>query len=330
MEYRNLGSSGLRISALSLGAWITYGGQVTEEAAEECMRAAYEAGVNFFDNAEAYDAGNAEHVMGKIVKKLQWKRSDLVVSTKIFWGGNGPNDRGLSRKHVMEAMDASLRRLKMDYVDLVFCHRPDYHTPIEETVWAMDALIRQGKAFYWGTSEWSAADIMTAHGIARREHLIPPQMEQPQYNLLHRERVENEYAPLYERIGLGTTIWSPLASGLLTGKYNHGVPEGTRLSMKNYGWLRDEVLGEKAEERIAKVKSLAPVADELGCTLAQLAIGWCLANPNVSTVITGATRGEQVRENMKSMEVARSLTHDMMDRIDRILGNRPTPPPDYR
>ncbi|UCH83633.1 MAG: aldo/keto reductase [Candidatus Latescibacterota bacterium] len=330
MEYRHLGSSGLRVSALSLGAWITYGGQVGEEAAAECMRAAYDSGVNFFDNAEAYDAGNAERVMGKVIKKFQWKRSDLVISTKIFWGGNGPNDRGLSRKHIMEAIDASLRRLKLDYVDLVFCHRPDYHTPIEETVWAMDTLIKQGKAFYWGTSEWSAEQIMNAYGVARREHLVPPQMEQPEYNLFHRDRVEREYVPLYTGIGLGTTIWSPLASGLLTGKYNDGLPDGSRLSLDNYKWLRDTVLGDKAHERIHKVKMLKPVAEELGCTLAQLALAWCLKNPNVSTVITGATNAEQVAENMKALEVERMLTDDRMDRIDRIFDNKPTPPADFR
>ncbi len=330
MEYRNLGSSGLKVSAISLGAWITYGGQVGEDAAMECMRCAYDAGVNFFDNAEAYDAGNAERVMGKVIKKFQWKRSDLVLSTKIFWGGKGPNDRGLSRKHISEAMDSSLQRLKVDYVDLVFCHRPDYHTPIEETVWAMDGLIKQGKAFYWGTSEWSAAEIMEAYGIARREHLVPPQMEQPQYNLFHRERVENEYVPLYERIGLGTTIWSPLASGLLSGKYNEGIPDGARLSLANYDWLRDEVLGERASERIAKVKALAPLSDEIGCTLAQLAVAWCLKNPHVSTVITGATKEHQVRENLKSLDVVQSLTGEVMERIDEIFGNKPSPPPDYR
>jgi voltage-dependent potassium channel beta subunit len=294
------------------------------------MTRAFDSGVNFFDNAEAYDAGNAEHVMGKVIKKFQWKRSDLVISTKIFWGGKGPNDRGLSRKHIMEAMDASLRRLKMDYVDLVFCHRPDYHTPVEETVWAMNALINQGKAFYWGTSEWSAEQIMDAYGVARREHLIAPQMEQPEYNLFQRERVEREYVPLYAKIGLGTTIWSPLASGLLTGKYNEGMPKGSRLSLENYGWLRDAVLGERAEERIRKVKMLDPLAKELGCTLAQLAVAWCLKNPNVSSVITGATRGDQVTENMKALEVVESLDGSVMARIDEIFENKPSPPADYR
>ena len=330
MEYRYLGSSGLQVSALSLGAWITYGGQVGEDKAEECMAAAYEAGVNFFDNAEGYDAGQAETVMGKIIKKRQWRRSDLVVSTKIFWGGKGPNDRGLSRKHIMEAMDASLKRLKMDYVDLVFCHRPDYHTPIEETVWAMNTLIQQGKAFYWGTSEWSAEEIMRAVAVARREHLIPPAMEQPQYNMLCRDRVEVEYAPLYKEIGLGTTIWSPLASGVLTGKYNDGVPEGSRLSLEGYEWLSDWVLGEDAPERLAKVKALGAIADDLGCTTGQLAIAWCLKNPNVSTVITGATSAAQVAENMKSLDVVSKIDEGIDEKIESILKNKPAPPQDHR
>ncbi len=330
MEYRYLGSSGLQVSALSLGAWITCGGQVKEDKAEECMAAAYEAGVNFFDNAEGYDSGNAETVMGKVIKKKQWKRSDLVVSTKIFWGGKGPNDRGLSRKHIMEAMNASLKRLKMDYVDLVFCHRPDYHTPMEETVWAMNILIQKGKAFYWGTSEWSAEEIMRAVAVARREHLIPPTMEQPQYNMLYRDRVEAEYAPLYKEIGLGTTIWSPLASGVLTGKYNDGVPEGSRFSLKGYEWLTDFVLGDDAPARLAKVKSLEPVAAGLGCTMAQLALAWCLKNPNVSTVITGATSAAQVKENMKSLDIVDRIDDKVIEEIESILDNKPVPPQDHR
>jgi voltage-dependent potassium channel beta subunit len=228
MEYRFLGKSGLKVSALSLGAWITYGGQVGEEIASQCMHAAKEAGVNFFDNAEAYAGGKAETVMGNVVKKSGWKRSDLVISTKLFWGGDGPNNTGLSRKHILEGIDASLKRLQMDYVDLLFCHRPDLYTPVEETVWAMNHVVNQGKAIYWGTSEWSAVQIMEAYGIARREHLIPPLMEQPEYNMFQRQRVEAEYAPLYREIGLGTTIWSPLEGGLLTGKYNQGIPSGSR------------------------------------------------------------------------------------------------------
>ena len=330
MEYRFLGKSGLKVSALSLGAWVTYGGQVGEDVAHRCMKAAYESGVNFFDNAEAYAKGNAETVMGAVIKKTGWKRSDLVISTKIFWGGKGPNDSGLSRKHLMEGMHASLKRLQLDYVDLVFCHRPDLFTPIEETVWAMNILINQGKALYWGTSEWSAAEIMEAYMVARREHLIPPLMEQPEYNMFHRERVEREYARLYREIGLGTTIWSPLASGLLTGKYNQGIPQGTRVTLPGYQWLRETFESEQGKRKIEIVKQLVPLAQELGCTLAQLAIAWCLKNPNVSTVITGASKPEQVTENIKALDVVGQLNDDVMERIEAVLGNKPEPEPDNR
>src|SRR6266545_1086586 len=269
MEYRRLGKAGLKVSALSLGAWVTYGGQVGEEVARSCMTEAYEAGVNFFDNAEAYAGGNAEIVMGNVIKKLGWRRDNIVVSTKIFWGGDGPNDTGLSHKHIIEGVHNALRRLQMEYVDLVFCHRPDPNTPIEETVRAMDIMIKQGKAFYWGTSEWSAAQIMRADAIARQYGLTPPAMEQPQYNMFVRERFEREYAPLYKELGYGTTIWSPLASGLLTGKYNSGIPAGSRAALEGYEWLRNAVI---TPTRVEKVKQLAPVADELGCTLAQLGL----------------------------------------------------------
>ena len=325
-----MGSSGLRLSTLSLGAWITYGGQVDEKAAEECMSAAFEAGVNFFDNAEVYADGNAETVMGRVIRRLGWKRSDLVVSTKIFWGGKGTNDRGLSHKHIAEGIDASLKRLGMDYVDLVFCHRPDYHTPIEETVWAMNLAIHQGKAFYWGTSEWSAEEIARATGVARREHLIPPVVEQPQYNMFHRDRVEKEYVPLYRELGIGLTVWSPLASGVLTGKYNDGIPEDSRLALKGYEWLRDSVLGDRGDERIAKVKLLAAIARELGCTMAQLALAWCLRNPDVSTVITGATNAKQVRENLAAIELVGRLSGDLVNRIEEILQNKPGQPQNFR
>jgi voltage-dependent potassium channel beta subunit len=331
MEYRHLGSSGLMVSALSLGAWVTYGSQVGEDVAHDCMVAAFEAGVNFFDNAEAYASGEAETVMGNVVKRTGWKRSDLVVSTKVFWGGKGPNARGLSRKHVVEGTEAALERLQMDYVDLVFCHRPDPRTPIEETVRAMNFLIDQGKAFYWGTSEWSAEQIMAAVAVARRERLIPPQMEQPQYNMLHRDRVEREYARLYDEIGRGTTIWSPLASGLLTGKYDDGIaPDDSRANVRGMEWLRDRLLGEEAVGHLDAVKALAGVAEDLGCTRAQLAIAWCLKNSNVSTVITGASRPEQVTENMKALEVAKKLKRPVLDRIEQILGNKPEPPLDFR
>ena len=330
MEFRHLGSSGLYVSALSFGAWVTFAQQFGEDTAYECMTAAYDAGVNFFDNAEGYAGGQAETMMGNVIKRAGWKRSDLVVSTKIFWGGKGVNDRGLSRKHIIEGTNAALQRLQMDYVDLIFCHRPDIQTPIEETVRAMNDVIHQGKAFYWGTSEWSAIQIMEAYHVARREHLIPPQMEQPQYNMFHRERFEREYARLYKEIGYGTTIWSPLASGLLTGKYNDGIPADTRVSLPGYEWLRQRVESDAAKENIAKVKQLVPLTQELGCTMAQLALAWCLKNPNVSTVITGASRASQVVENMKAIDILPKLTGDVMERIETILANRPKPESDFR
>jgi len=311
----------LKLSELSLGAWVTYGGQVGEDVALKCMSAAYEAGVNFFDNAEAYAAGKAEVVMGNVFKNTGWPRESFVVSSKVFWGGEGPNDKGLSRKHVYEACRRSLKRLQLDYLDLFFCHRPDPTTPIEETVRAMDDLIHQGFVLYWGTSEWSAADIMRAYGIAHEYGLTPPQMEQPQYNMLHRERVEKEYLTLYREIGLGTTIWSPLASGLLTGKYNRGTPQGTRASLPGYEWLKQYVL---TSQNLEKVRQLEPTAKALGCSLAQLALAWCLKNPNVSTVITGATRPEQVIENMKAEELVNKLDEGVMEQIDGILGNKPS------
>jgi len=328
MQYRFLGKSGLQVSALSLGAWLTYGGQVGEDVALACMQAAYDAGVNFFDNAEAYAWGEAEIVMGNVIKKTGWKRNELVISTKIFWGGKGPNQTGLSRKHLIDGTEASLKRLQMDYVDLIFCHRPDLYTPVEETVWTMNLLIQQGKALYWGTSEWSAVEIMEAYAFARREHLIPPLMEQPEYNMFARERVEREYARLYREIGLGTTIWSPLASGFLTGKYNQGIPSDSRVADKS--WLREELESEEGQKKIEKVKQLTPLAVELGCTLAQLALAWCLVNPNVSTVITGASKPEQVRENMAALDIVDKLSEDFLERIEAILDNKPESEPDYR
>jgi voltage-dependent potassium channel beta subunit len=320
MNYRRLGKAGIKISELSLGAWVTYGGQVGEEIAEKCMIAAYDAGVNFFDNAEAYAGGQAEIVMGNVLKKVGWTREDYVISTKIFWGGKGVNRSGLSHKHLIEGMNNALRRFQQEYVDLVFCHRPDPETPIEETVRAMDIIIKSGKAFYWGTSEWSAADIMKADSIARQYNLTPPSMEQPEYNMFHRERFEIEYASLYKELGYGTTIWSPLASGLLTGKYNNGIPQDSRAALKGYEWLQGHVI---TPERIEKVKQLQPVADELGGSMAQLALAWCLKNPNVSTVITGASRPEQVTENMKALAVAEKITPDIMEKIEGILQNKP-------
>jgi voltage-dependent potassium channel beta subunit len=320
MEYRRLGKAGIKVSALSLGAWVTYGGQVGQDVAEGCMTAAYEHGVNFFDNAEAYADGNAEIVMGNVIKKVGWRREDLVVSTKIFWGGEGPNQTGLSHKHLIEGVNKALIRLQMDYVDLVFCHRPDRNTPIEETVRAMDQVVRSGKAYYWGTSEWSAAEIMRADGLARQYGLTPPSMEQPQYNMLERMRFEKEYDILYRELGYGTTIFSPLASGLLSGKYNHGIPEGSRATLAGYEWLRKSMI---TPERLDKVRQIVPIASELGCSMAQLALAWCLKNPNVSTVITGASRPEQVNENMKALEVVSLLTPQIMEKIEAVLLNKP-------
>lgn len=330
MNYRYLGRSGLKVSELSFGAWVTFGEQIDEEVAFECMDAAYRAGVNFFDNAEGYADGQAETMMGNIFQRAGWKRSDLVVSTKIYWGGDGPNDRGLSRKHLIEGTEAALARLQLDYVDLVFCHRPDLHTPVEETVRGMNYLIDQGKAFYWGTSEWSAEQIREAHEVARHEHLIGPTMEQPQYNLFHRQRVESEYARLYESFGLGLTTFSPLASGLLTGKYNEGVPRGTRFATEGYEWLRRRLESAEGQAQVGAVRRLTPLAEELGGSMAQLALAWCLKNPNVSTVITGASRPEQVEQNMRALDLVDRLTPEVMERIEEIVDNRPKPLPDAR
>jgi len=330
MEYRHLGRSGLRVSALSFGSWVTFGDQYGEDTAYACMKAAYDAGVNFFDNAEAYARGEAETIMGAVIKRAGWRRSDLVISTKIFWGGQGPNDRGLSRKHVFEGLYASLERLDLDYVDLVFCHRPDLHTPIEETVRAMSDVVSSGMAFYWGTSEWSAEQIRHAAEIARREHLVAPTMEQPQYNLLVRERVEAEYAPLYRDLGLGTTIWSPLASGILSGKYNDGIPRDSRLGHESYAWLRRTLEGDQGAEKLRIARGLASLAGELGCQPAQLALAWCLKNPHVSTVITGASRPEQVAENMGALAVVPRLDDEIMARIEALAANRPAAAKDWR
>lgn len=331
MEYRFLGKSGLKVSALSFGSWVTFGEQVDTGLAYEQMKTAFDAGVNFFDNAEAYENGKSEEIMGAVIRKAGWKRSDLVLSTKIFWGGGGPNDTGLSFKHIKEGTEAALKRMQTGYVDLLFCHRPDLHTPVEETVWAMDQMIREGKALYWGTSEWSAEEIRVAYDVARREHLRPPLMEQPQYNMFHRERVEREYARLYRDIGLGTTIWSPLASGLLTGKYNEGVPEGSRLKLEKYSWLRKMLLEtEDGRAKLEKVKKLAPLADELGITLPQMALAWCLKNPQVSTVITGASTVEQVRQNMSALNAVPKLTGEAMAKIEDILSNKPADEQDWR
>ncbi|KAI8055644.1 voltage-dependent potassium channel, beta subunit [Syncephalis plumigaleata] len=332
MEYRHLGSSGLKVSVLSLGGWLTYGGQTDEDGTYECMKRAYELGVNFFDTAEVYADGQSEIVMGNVIKRCGWKRSDIVISTKLFWGGKGPNDRGLSRKHIIEGLDASLKRLQLDYVDIVFAHRPDPETPMEEVVRAFNHVINQGKAFYWGTSEWSAEELSEAYGIADRLNLIGPTVEQPQYNMFERERVEKEYDPLYKKRGLGTTIWSPLASGVLTGKYNKGIPSDSRLAGQGdmSKILRGGLESEKGRKRIEKVDKLLSLAEQLGCTCAQLALAWCAKNPHISTVITGASRTSQVEENIKALEVLPKLTPEIMLEIDVILGNKPAPVVNYR
>ncbi|MFW2339619.1 MAG: potassium channel beta subunit family protein [Acidimicrobiia bacterium] len=318
MEYRRLGNSGLKVSVLSFGSWVSFHNQLGIETATACMQAAHDAGVNFFDNAEVYAGGESERIMGQVIDDLGWDRSTYVISTKFYWGiDDGVNTRNtLNRKYLMQAIDGSLERLGLDFVDLVYCHRSDKNTPIEETVWAMHDIVASGKALYWGTSEWHADEIRAAWEIADRHHLHKPQMEQPQYNLLHRRRVEREYARLYEDIGLGTTIWSPLASGLLTGKYLDGIPEGSRGALEGYEWLRDFLTD---ESNLDKVRDLKAVADELGCSLAQLSIAWCAKNPNVSTVITGASRVDQVHENMAALEVMQSLDEGVMEKIDAIV-----------
>ena len=320
MHYRNLGRSGLKVSELSFGSWVTYGNQVDTAAARELMAAAWDAGVNFFDNAEIYARGGAEKIMGAALKELGWPRQKFVVSTKFYWGlGEGPNDRNtLNRKYLRHAIEGSLARLQLDYIDLVFCHRADPHTPIEETVWAMHQMIERGLALYWGTSEWSADEIRAAWSIAERHGLAKPVMEQPQYNLLHRKRVEQEYARLVEDIGLGLTTWSPLASGLLTGKYRGGIPTGSRGAVESYAFLRARLTDAQGNEIVGR---LEPIAADLGCTLAQLALAWCLKNPRVSTVITGATRVAQVQENMKALDVAGRLTSEVLARIDSVIGS---------
>ncbi len=319
MEYRHLGKAGIRVSELSFGSWVTFHTQADVTAAVEMMAAAYDAGVNFFDNAESYANGKSEQVMGDALKKLKWRRGSYLVSTKLFWGlHNSVNERNtLNRKRLIEGINGSLERFQLDYVDLLYCHRPDKTTPIEETVWAMHNIIEWGKAMYWGTSEWSAAEIAAAIEIAERHHLHKPVTEQPVYNLFERHRFSSEYERVYKQYGYGTTIWSPLASGLLTGKYSRGIPEGSRGTLEGYDWLHDQLTD---KEKLLKVQALEPIAKELDCTLSQLAIAWCLKNPYVSTVITGASRVEQLHENMKAGEVATKLTPEIMERIDKAFG----------
>ncbi len=316
MQYRRLGRSGLQVSVLSFGSWVTFDNQLKDETAMECMQAAKAAGCNFFDNAEAYAGGESEAIMGRVVSELGWKRHEYVMTSKFYWGLDGrmPNMQNtLNRKYLVHAVDGSLERMGLDFLDVIYCHRADPNTPIEETVWALSDIIDRGKALYWGTSEWSADEIRAAWEIAERHHLHKPIVEQPQYNLLSRERVENEYARLYDDIGLGTTIWSPLASGLLTGKYRDGVPQDSRGALDGYGWLAERLTN---KDEIARVEKLRPIADELGCSMAQLAIAWCAANPHVSTVITGASRASQVVENFEAIEVLALLTPEVLQRID--------------
>jgi voltage-dependent potassium channel beta subunit len=323
MEYRRLGKSGVQVSALSLGSWLTFGKQISDETAEQLMDIAYEQGVNFFDNAEVYAQGQSEIVMGNILHKKNWARNSFVVSSKVFFGDSAnklPNTTGLSRKHIMEACEASLKRLQVEYIDLYYCHRPDKNTPIEETVWAMNHLLQQGKILYWGTSEWSAQEIMEANMVARDLRLIGPTMEQPQYNMFERAKVEVEYSQIYKTVGLGTTIWSPLASGVLTDKYLNEFPDGTRLGIEGLEWLKERSI---SVEKLEKSRLLNTLAKDLGTSLPKLAIAWCLKNPNVSSVILGASKPVQLKETLTSLEVLPSLTEKVMGEIEGILGNKP-------
>lgn len=329
MEYRRLGRSGLQVSVLSFGSWVSFSKQINDKVADELMGIAYDAGINFFDNAEVYALGESEKMMGRVLKKKKWDRTSYTVSSKVFWGWRGkenkPNQSGLSRKHVMEACDEALQRLQVDYLDMYFCHRPDKNTPVEETVWAMNHLIQQGKILYWGTSEWSGVEIMEAHKTAQQYHLIGPTMEQPQYNLFERDKMENEFLQLFKTVGMGTTIWSPLASGLLTGKYNDGIPKGSRFALEGFDWLKERWV---MDEKIKKVKKLSDLAARLGMTTAALSIAWCIRNPNVSTAILGATKKAQLLDNLKALNAMEQLTPEVMDKIETILKTKPKLP-DY-
>ena len=328
MEYRNLGKSGLRVSELSYGSWVTFSIQLDKAKAKKTMKYAYDKGINFFDNAEAYASGASEKIMGQVLSDLGLKRDTYIVSSKVFWGGQAVTQRGLNSKHIRDACDSALKRLQVDYLDMYFCHRPDFHTPVEETVRAMDVLVKQGKILYWGTSEWSADRIREAYSIAYQYGLTPPSMEQPQYNMFHREKLEKEYLELFSSEGLGTTIWSPLASGILTGKYNEGIPKGSRMTLPDYKFLRDGLESKKGAENIKKVIKLSKIAEKLDISMAQLSIAWCLKNKNVSTVILGATTTKQLDENIQAAENVRLLDDKVMNSIEKILKNRPSPEPD--
>ena len=327
MEYRRLGRSGLQLSVLSYGSWVTFHKQIDDSISDELMGIAYDNGINFFDNAEVYALGESEKMMGRVLKKKNWDRTSYTLSSKAFFGWRGknnkPNQSGLSRKHLVEACNEALQRLQVDYLDLYFCHRPDKNTPIEEVVWTMNILIQQGKILYWGTSEWSSEEIVSAHVFAERYKLIGPTMEQPEYNLFARTKIERDYLHIFKNYGLGTTIWSPLASGLLTGKYNNGIPEGSRLALEGFGWLKDKTF---VEEKVNKVRALQTVADELGTSMSTLSIAWCISNPNVTTAILGATKKEQLTENLKALEVLPKLSAEVLARIDGIVHTRPVQP----
>jgi len=329
MEYRRLGKSGLQVSTLSFGSWVSFSKQINDKVAEELMGIAYDNGINFFDNAEVYALGESEKMMGRVLKKKKWDRTSYVVSSKAFWGWRGkenkPNQTGCSRKHLVEACNEALQRLQTDYLDLFFCHRPDKKTPIEETVWAMNHLIQQGKILYWGTSEWSGVEIMEAHRVAEHYRLIGPTMEQPQYNLFERDKLDKEYLDIFRTVGMGTTIWSPLASGLLSGKYNDGIPKGSRFALQGFDWLKDQWM---ADEKLKKVKKLSELAAKLGISTAALSIAWCIKNPNVSTAILGATKKQQLLDNLKALDAAALLTPEVMEKIEGIMKNKPKLP-DY-
>lgn len=324
MEYRRMGKSGLQLSVLSFGSWVTFARQTDDVENDRLMSIAYDAGVNFFDNAEVYSAGLSEEMMGRVLKNKNWDRSSYVLSSKAFFGWKGeakkPNQHGLSRKHLMEACDEALSRLQTEYLDLFYCHRSDPNVPMEEIVRSMNTLIQQGKIFYWGTSEWSAAEIMEAHMIARQLGMEGPAVEQPEYNLFNRRKMEAEFLSIFDTIGMGTTIWSPLASGLLTGKYNNGIPEGSRMSLKGYEWLKENSI---LEDKIERVKKLGAYADQLGLSLTTLSIAWCLSNPHVTTAILGATRESQLIENLKALDVLPLVTTEVKNKIDEIMGTKP-------